>query len=234
MPKKGSQSKKGRPESPWGGKKPTSVGFDEKTLADIEAKRKVLGLSRSDYVLQVVKGVCPANSPTEEEEDIGAVQRALSRNPTNKVRILKSIESLNDLSYPQMQEFLREMGRLLSAWGDTDASIVAKPQTLAQLITETIESKPQLQGFAQLVEDTQLSADRILQLAQGVKPTDSEICDLAQGLWKSPDENWNEDELLDLVVAEFGDREIPQWNETPSSMSEEGAKEGEKELSNGG
>ena len=30
---------------------------------------------------------------------------------------------------------------------------------------------------------------------------------MAQGLWKDETHNWDEDELLELVVAQFGDRE---------------------------
>ena len=39
-----------------------------------------------------------------------------------------------------------------------------------------------------------------------------EISNLAQGLWKDETHNWNEDELLELVVAQFGDRVLPdEW-----------------------
>jgi hypothetical protein len=36
---------------------------------------------------------------------------------------------------------------------------------------------------------------------------------LAQGLWKDETQNWDEDELLELVVAQFGDRVLSdEWN----------------------
>lgn len=57
-----------------------------------------------------------------------------------------------------------------------------------------------------LVEATGISATRLLELGSGNKPSDIEISNLAQGLWKDETHNWDEDELLELVVAQFGDR----------------------------
>jgi hypothetical protein len=48
-----------------------------------------------------------------------------------------------------------------------------------------------------------------------------EISNLAQELWKDETHNWDEDELLELIVAQFGDREaepsvhrvlLDEWN----------------------
>jgi hypothetical protein len=64
-----------------------------------------------------------------------------------------------------------------------------------------------------LVEATGISATRLLELGSANKPSDIEISNLAQGLWKDETHNWDEDELLELVVAQFGDRVLAdEWN----------------------
>jgi hypothetical protein len=54
---------------------------------------------------------------------------------------------------------------------------------------------------------------RLLELGSGNKPSDIEISNLAQGLWKDETHNWDEDELLELLVVQFGDRVLAdEWN----------------------
>ncbi len=77
---------------------------------------------------------------------------------------------------------------------------------MADLIDEELKKKPGIGGLNRLVEATGISATRLLELGSGDKPSDIEISNLAQGLWKDETDNWDEDELLELVVAQFGDR----------------------------
>ena len=127
-------------------------------------------------------------------------------------------------------EMLEQLGRGELSLGEPIRE--AKP-TLADLIDEELKKTPGIGGLNRLVEATGISATRLLELGSGDKPSDIEISNLAQGLWKNETHNWDEDELLELVVAQFGDRVLPdEWNGVTEVESPAGDSDREK-LGNG-
>ncbi len=139
----------------------------------------------------------------------------ISLTPTAHEGLKRLVEEGN---FESLSEVLEQLGR-----GElvlTEAQEGFKP-TLADLIDVELKKVPGIEGLNNLTKATNISATRLLELGRGDKPSDTEISNLAQGLWKSEKENWDEDELLELVVLQFGDRVLPEmWNgEVPEGQS---------------
>jgi hypothetical protein len=80
----------------------------------------------------------------------------------------------------------------------TDA--VSGVPTIASLIEETLSNRDW--ALRQLAADAEMPVERINELLEGERPSDSELQKLAQRLVKPDGEAWEEGELVDIRLAE--------------------------------
>jgi len=80
--------------------------------------------------------------------------------------------------------------------------------TLSKLLQIEIKNRHPWQGLLFLSRDTQIAVDRLIQLIEEDMPTESEICDLAMELWKSPSVRWTEEELQNIVSLQFNGSQV--------------------------
>ena len=83
-----------------------------------------------------------------------------------------------------------------------EASTTAPPAvpTIASLIEETLSNRDWALG--KLAADAEMPVERINELLEGDRPSDSELQQLAQRLVKPNGEAWEEEELVDIRLAE--------------------------------
>lgn len=72
--------------------------------------------------------------------------------------------------------------------------------TIASLIEETLSNRDWALG--KLAADAQMSVERMNELLEGDRPSDAELQKLAQRLVKPNGEAWEEEELVDIRLAE--------------------------------
>ena len=79
-------------------------------------------------------------------------------------------------------------------------NVVSGVPTIASLIEETLSNRDWALG--KLAADVEMSVERINELLEGDRPSDSELQQLAQRLVKPNGEAWEEEELVDIRLAE--------------------------------
>ncbi|MEP0756653.1 plasmid partition protein ParG [Coleofasciculus sp. FACHB-T130] len=78
--------------------------------------------------------------------------------------------------------------------------VVSSVPTIASLIEETLSNRDWVLG--RLAADAEMSVERINELLEGDRPSDTELQKLAQRLVKPDGEPWEEGELVDIRLAE--------------------------------
>ena len=78
--------------------------------------------------------------------------------------------------------------------------VVSGVPTIASLIEETLSNRDWVLG--KLAVDAEIAVDRISELLQGDRASDAELQKLAQRLVKPDGEAWEEEELVDIRLAE--------------------------------
>ncbi|HEY9833364.1 MAG TPA: hypothetical protein V6D26_22620 [Stenomitos sp.] len=83
-----------------------------------------------------------------------------------------------------------------------EASTTTPPAvpTIASLIEETLSNRDWALG--KLAADAEMPVERVKELLEGDRPSDSELQQLAQRLVKPNGEAWEEEELVDIRLAE--------------------------------
>ena len=78
--------------------------------------------------------------------------------------------------------------------------VVSGVPTIASLIEETLSNRDWALG--KLAADAEMPVERINELLEGDRPSDAELQKLAQRLVKPDGEAWEEEELVDIRLAE--------------------------------
>lgn len=78
--------------------------------------------------------------------------------------------------------------------------VVSGVPTIASLIDETLSNRDWALG--KLAADAEISVERINELLEGDRASDAELQKLAQQLVKPDGEPWEEEELVDIRLAE--------------------------------
>lgn len=100
----------------------------------------------------------------------------------------------------QKQQRQEEASPYESAQDKTATVATPVVPTIATLIEETLSNRNWV--LAKLAADTEISVERINKLLEGDRPSDLELQKFAQRLVKPNGEVWEEEELVDIRLAE--------------------------------
>jgi hypothetical protein len=117
--------------------------------------------------------------------------------------VCKSLgQDINQSLEVAVQEWINrqhELGHLPPPDSSPSSNILEVP-TIASLIEEKVSNRDWVIG--KFAADSEISPERVHKLLEGDRPNDSELEKLAQVLTKANGELWEEEELIDIRLAD--------------------------------